>query len=149
MAPRHRKQFLFLNQSLTSSSRSQREIELQDADRRAHAARHSRHKPKRHSTRSNASHSSGSPVSTRDDDESISSDSPGPGSPSHNLPSSDRTLALRPKTPQPAQARLAQLDTTHLTGSTILLGQGYGDPFDTASVQGLPSFVHDMLEHCK
>ena len=145
MASARRKSFLFLNQSSNSGPRSQRERELQDADRRAHAARNS--KSKRHVTLTDkVVASTRSRPSTKSihhwAEESQQDDSPSP------TITRKRQLVVRSRTPEAKQARSPQTDTTGSPTSALSLGQGNGDPFDTASVEGLPSFIYGILDHC-
>ena len=142
MASNRRKQFLFLNQSLSSGPQSQREKELQDAARRAHAARNS--KSKRH-----LSLAESVPATSRNRrlDKAARHSIEGlqhgvlPVKPTKKL-----HLPIRSRTPKikPEQSS----ETGSLT-STLPLGQGNHDPFDTASVFRLPPFIYGVLDHCE
>ncbi|KIX93544.1 uncharacterized protein Z520_10722 [Fonsecaea multimorphosa CBS 102226] len=144
MASDPQREFLFLNQSLSSKPRSQREKELQDADRRAHAARNSRLKRPVQQAEDEAT-SMESRSSKRPNPrpvEDVEQDGDGPA-----LPFVNQQLAVRPKTPEHPQTMLGPSLVPKTLTSTILLGQGNHDPFDTASVSGLPPFIYDMLDH--
>src|ERR1700761_1328785 len=142
MASDRRKQFLFLNQTVSSGPRSQREKELQDADRRAHAARNS--KSKRH-----ASHAGGAASSTsrllkkhaRHPGEEVQQDD----APLEKH-SKKRSLVVRSRTPEIEQARRDRPYKTDLLTLTPALGQGNHDPFDTVAVSRLPPFVFGILD---
>ncbi|EXJ69144.1 uncharacterized protein A1O5_08079 [Cladophialophora psammophila CBS 110553] len=138
------REFLFLNQSLSSKPRSQREKELQDADRRAHAARNSRLKRPVPQTGDGApsSRSRSSKKPSRRRVEAVQQDDDG------LVPLvAKQNLAVRPKTPEPQHTVLPPPFSSKSLTSTIPLGQGNHDPFDTASIGGLPPFIYDILDH--
>ncbi len=60
-----------------------------------------------------------------------------------------RHLAVRPKPPEAEEESLMPSDEAVSPIFTHSLGQGNHDPFDTASIVRLPSFVYGMLDHCK
>lgn len=141
--------FLFINQSQTQGPRSQRERELQDAERKSHAARHAKAalliKKRRtlalHAYRLNHERASASTLSTTiprtrlvpklEDatDHDVSSFR------SRRFPIS-KGSQIRPivKPPSPLDSALFQ-------------GQSRRDPFDTASITGLPAFIDDLLDY--
>ncbi|KIW32980.1 uncharacterized protein PV07_04486 [Cladophialophora immunda] len=144
MASDPRREFLFLNQSLSSKPRSQREKELQDADRRAHAARNSRLKrpvsEAEDAAASLRSRSSKRPNRRPVEDAQQDGDDAA-------LPVVEQKLAVRPKTLEHRQTMPEPSALARTLTSTTPLGQGNHDPFDTASISGLPPFIYDMLDH--
>ncbi|KAH0831705.1 hypothetical protein FOPE_02778 [Fonsecaea pedrosoi] len=145
MASDPRREFLFLNQSLSSTPRSQREKELQDADRRAHAARNSRLKrpvPQAEDEAVSSSRRSPKRLSRRSVDDDVQQDSD-----DSTLPVIRQKLAVRPKTPERPQIVHGLSLVPKSFTSTTSLGQANYDPFDTGPVSGLPPFIYDILEH--
>ncbi|OAP59845.1 hypothetical protein AYL99_04847 [Fonsecaea erecta] len=144
MASDPQREFLFLNQSLTSQPRSQREKELQDADRRAHAARNSRLKRSAQQPEDEAASliSRSSKRSSRRPDEEVQQDGDDPA-----LPLVKQQLAVRPRARGRRQTTAVPSLTPNTLTPRVLLGQGNHDPFDTASVSGLPPFIYDILNH--
>jgi hypothetical protein len=137
-------QFLFLHHSLSSTPSSQREKELQDADRRAHAARNSVSRRRRVPvTVSNHGRSRIIPTTSH--------------LPWADLKGEDAQLAskheknrrLKEWRVTPAGANESRASDFGLLTSTVSIGQGNHDPFDTASISGLPPFIYASLDYCK
>ncbi|KIW66430.1 hypothetical protein PV04_05765 [Phialophora macrospora] len=145
MAADRRKQFLFLNQSFSSGPHSQREKELQDADRRAHAARHSRSKRAIPPT-DNAALAPKSRLLKKTSRQSVE-EVPPDDLPSAK-PSRKRFLAVRSRTPTAEGHSSALPYDAGSLAAMPSIGQGNYDPFDTASVAGLPPFIHGILDYC-
>jgi hypothetical protein len=146
MAADRRKQFLFLNQSFSSGPRSQREKELQDADRRAHAARNSRSKRAVPLT-DNVGLTPKSQLLKKTARQSVE-EVPPDELPSAK-PSRKRFLAVRSRTPKvEGHSSALPYDADPLTTMSSI-GQGNHDPFDTASVSGLPPFIYGILDYCE
>jgi hypothetical protein len=144
MASNRRSQFLFLNHPFSSGPLSQREKELQDADRRAHAARHSR--SQRHSPPTDNAASSKAVLKKRSNrhlTDRVGLDARPPVKPSRK-----KHLVVRPRTPKVEGESSTQVRETPLT-SVLSLGQGNHDPFNTSAVSGLPPFIDGVLDHCK
>ncbi len=145
-ASRYRKEFLFVNQPLSSDSCSRKEIELQDAATRAHAARQSRPDRRAFSslhfvkTKSHPDHKRHDRNAPEIDDDTAPS------------PSSSRPAANLCNNRWQPQTRMIPVHQGWLNapgpGDSTLLGQGITDPFQTGAVQGLPGIVYDVLDYC-
>lgn len=135
------KEFLFVDQSISSTSRSRREIELQDAARRAHAARNSR--PQRPISSPDGPHSSKPSLSYRSKPHKSKNASSNPPLPA------EQQLIVRSKLSGEAQSGATTVAIPRPIDSIIRLGQGHGDPFDTAAIAHLPGFIYDILDYCE
>jgi hypothetical protein len=145
-----KQQFLFLNQTFSQGPRSQREKELQDADRRAHAARHSRPR------RGGAAHVlAKAAASTRRLKKSVRhhknhiTDETEPVITDSSESSEEKLLVVRPRTPISADASSPWAHVAPAATLTLSLGQGNHDPFDTSAVSRLPPFIDGVLDHCE
>ena len=152
MASDRPKQFLFVNQSSSPGSRSQREKELQDADRRAHAARNSSTRRRVPTTvAAGAVGFKGSPAKIRTwkKHHLHHSDDLDHGGTEVTKPSRHETLVLRTKTPRVGETSSPWSHDDQSLLSTLSLGQGNHDPFDCAAISRLPPFVDGIMDHCK
>jgi hypothetical protein len=144
-ASRHRKEFLFVSQSLTSDSRSRKGIKLQDAARRAHAARQPRPERRAFSplhfikTKSHPDHRRHDRKAPKIDDEKA---------PSSNWSRPATILYNNRRQPHMRMIPLHQpWGNPPGPADSTLLGQGSTDPFHTGPVQVLPSIVYDILDY--
>ena len=147
MAADRQQEFLFLTQSFVSGKRSQREKELQDADRRAHAARNSRSKRPVHSADNIISSANRRPKKPPVHQTSESKQAVLFPESTESL--KQRHLDIRPRTPTNEEGSPIFTHNSDCFSSLTSLGQGNHDPFDTASVAGLPPFIDGVLDHCK
>jgi hypothetical protein len=101
----------------TGTSKSRKEIELQDAEARAHAARHSHRKRK--SIKSLVKRPPARPSSETSSEED-----------------EEAALFLRV---------LSRASSGH-GGLSVRIGQGRGDPFDAYALKPVPPYVHELLD---
>jgi hypothetical protein len=100
----------------TGHQKSQKELELQDAEARAHAARQSHKKRKEVKSLAKRTETRHSSESTSEEDEEAA-----------------------------AFLEVLNRTSGH-GGLTLQVGQGRGDPFDAYALKPVPSYVHELLD---